>query len=332
MTITRNKPEEQQSDNDGLVEYRELPWGDLIYGTKEALQAIGIGFGLAFPGEVSGPKRELTTTDPRGFKCNITDGTHRSDGAYCASIKFPDREPPEVLGGWKHFAPGVQRKAQIWTDDFVGTANDLVAAGLVPEGFFPGHPGMRKTAVTILPDGSIPQGVATTNPNQRRDRCKPGVKCVTKASKNHYCVSLRINDELGELRSKAEVEARDDWVKQMDSLPRPPRLDGKPSERTKKSSLPNWQPNTVEEWKRHQTTFFDVLRATVEDRPCLEEWNSLFKYDAASRMRILAKIDELNRAIQCGVVLSKSVVEQSPDGNVINIHRKSPTNQDGSWI
>lgn len=39
-----------------IFEYKELSWGDLIYASKDALQAMGVGVGLAFPGEASGPK------------------------------------------------------------------------------------------------------------------------------------------------------------------------------------------------------------------------------------------------------------------------------------
>lgn len=311
-----------------FFEYRELVWGDLIYGTKDALQAIGIGVGMAFPGESGGPKRELNTADPRGFKCKITDGSYRSAGVYCASIRFPDREPPEALGGWKHFARGVQRKASYWTDDFVGTADDLVAAGLVPHGYFPGCPGMRKVTVTILPDGSIPNGATTS---KHPDSRKPGAKSITRTSGMKYCVSLYINDELGELRSQTDREARDEWERKMDSLPRPQRIDGKPSQRPKgiKEYLQN---ETVADWKKGQMLFFDVFRAKVEDHPSLDEFNPLFKYDAASQMKILAKLNELERTIQAGVVLHKTLPEQTNDGNVISIRRNHCPNTDGSWI
>lgn len=311
-----------------FFEYKELVWGDLIYGTKDALQAVGVGIGLAFPGEAGGPKRELKTTDPRGFKCRITDGSHRRAGVYCASIKFPDREQPEALGGWKHFAPGVQRKASTWADEFIGTADDLVSAGLVQPGYFPGCPGMRKVTVTILPDGSIPNGAPTAN---HRDSRSPGAKSITRASKANYRVELYISEELKELRWQAEQKARDEWEKEMDSLPRPPRIDGKPSQRPK-SIKEYFQNETVADWKKGQMLLFDVLRAKVEDNPCLEEFNPLFKYDAASQMKILAKLDELERAIQAGVVLHKTLPEQTNDGNVISIRRNHCPNTDGSWI
>lgn len=311
-----------------FFEYGEQVWGDIIYGTKDALQAIGVGIGLAFPGEASGPKRELKTTDPRGFKCKITDGGYRGAGVYCASIAFPDREEPESLGGWQHFAAGVQRKAHIRVDEFVGTADDLVSAGLVPQGHFPGCPGMRKTTVTILPNGNIPNGAPTT---KHPDSRKPGAKSITRTSGQKYSVMLNIDDELRELRWQATREARDEWEQKINSLPRPPRIDGKPSQRQK--SLKEYLQNqTVADWKNGQNLFFDVFRARVEDDPCMEELNPLFTYDAASKMKILAKLNELERAIQAGVVLHKTLREPTNDGNVISFRRNTCTNTDSSWI
>ena len=295
---------------------------------EERLQALGVGVGLAFPGEANGPKRQLNSTDPRGFKCEITDGSYKSAGTYCASIHFPDRDQPEALGDWTYFADGVQRKACWSTDEFVGTADDLISAGLVPPGHFPGCPGMRKTIVTILPNGSI-HNVA--NATKHSDSKNPGAKWITRASKGKFSVDLFIPKELSELRLQTVHKARDEWEKKMDSLPRPPRIDGKPTQR-RRSTPSNTQADTVGAWKNQQTWSFDTLRLIVEDHPGLQELNSLYKYDAISRMRILAKMDELERAIQGGVVLHKAPPEQPHNGNVISIHRNACQTTDGSWI
>ncbi|MCX7173156.1 MAG: hypothetical protein NT159_04355, partial [Proteobacteria bacterium] len=70
--------------------YEMLDWGDLIYGTKDELQALGIATDVAFPGEIGGPKRILEVIDPRGFHCKIK--RWRGSDTFGASIVFPGRE------------------------------------------------------------------------------------------------------------------------------------------------------------------------------------------------------------------------------------------------
>lgn len=295
------------------ISYAEYCWGEGIHGTKEDLQALGLGVGMAFPGEAGGRKKEMNIRDPRGFKCRIK---HNGGDAYWATIYVPEREMPDALGGWKRFADGVQRKASVWVDHFVGTSEALVAAGLVPAGCFPGMPGMRKTSVRILPDGSLLSTAPTT---KHPDSNQAGAKVVTQLSPMKYQVSLYVDEELGNLRNEADTKARHDWQVAMDNLPRPERLDGNPSTRQKAASL-DTRPKTPADWKRFQKMTFDVLRATVEDAPFLGELNSRFQYDQASRMNILAKLDELERAINAGTVLHKAPQGPANDGNVVSLH------------
>ncbi|MBL8418637.1 MAG: hypothetical protein JNN31_10425 [Dechloromonas sp.] len=208
--------------HDGLFEYRELPWGDLIYGTKEFLQKIGLGVGMAFPGEIGGPRRRLNTVDQRGFKCKIEEASYMGERGFSASIPFPDRDRQFGCSDWEFFAPGVQRKAMYWTDDFKGTADDLVAAGLVPIGHFPGLPGMRKTRVVIFPDGSLPKGAPAANHNRDKGA---GTKRIERISSTLFCVKIDIPEELGERRIEAFNRAEAEWESRMRSLPRPPRID-----------------------------------------------------------------------------------------------------------
>jgi hypothetical protein len=209
--------------NEGFFEYNELPWGDLIYGTKELLQKIGIGAGMAFPGEDAGPKKKFTTTDPRGFSCTVSDAGYRGRGIFSARIEFPGRERVFGVSDWNYFAPGVQRKAFFWTDDFVGSADDLVSAGLVPAGYFPGLPGMRKSVVTILPNGCLPQGAPTASLscNERG----PGTKSIKRVSTKKFCVEITIPLELADQRREAAAHADAEWESRMRALPRPPRID-----------------------------------------------------------------------------------------------------------
>lgn len=208
---------------DSLFKYWELPWGDAIQGSKAQLQQIGIGIGLAFPGEAGGPKRQMTTVDPRGFKCSVTRGRFSDVTIFHASIHFPGRHPPAWCGDWEPFTLGVLRRECPWADEYKGDEGALVAAGLVPSGWFPGRPGMRKVRVTILPDGSLPTGAPTSPCTTAR---KAGAKCIEKISQSEYCVSVKLPDDIGRARSTASDQARQAWESRMAALPRPPRIDG----------------------------------------------------------------------------------------------------------
>lgn len=209
--------DEQLITTDRVYEYKRMPWGELIYGTKEQLQGIGLGVGLLFPGEEFGPKRTLKVTDPRGFECTIGD-SHYGEGMYSASISLPGREhsyEPQPVS----YAPGVTMVRSFWSDDFTGTAVALVNAGLVLQDHFPGMPGMRNMRVTIYPDGSLP---ATRVPDYRAKL--PGAKRVERLSKTMFEVSIVVDPDEQNKRDAARQIARCDWVCRMMNKPFPPVL------------------------------------------------------------------------------------------------------------
>jgi hypothetical protein len=203
-----------------VFEYKQLPWGDLIYGTKEQLQGIGIASGMAFPGEPNGPKRSLRVTDPRGLKARVEASNYRGDGIFSASISFPGRERPEH-GHVTDFAPGVSKEETLWGDLFTGTAESLSSAGLVQRDQLPGQPGMRKVIVTILADGSLPKGAPTANCREARE---PGTIRITRKSKALYEVCLHVSDEEEQRRRDEYSRAEREWENRMMSLPRPAPL------------------------------------------------------------------------------------------------------------
>jgi len=199
--------------------YMECFWGDCIWGAKPQLQSLGLGAGLAFPGESGGPKRVLRVIDPRGFPTRIN--ADYEPGRYCAHIDFPGRDRPKR--DWEPFAPGVRRQCFGYFDYFVGTGTDLVAADLVRADQFPGMPGMRKVRVTILADGTIPTGAPTANlPASLKNGS--GARTVERAGVNTYRVAVKVDDAVGQRRWEAERAQEDQWVRQMWALPRPPRL------------------------------------------------------------------------------------------------------------
>ncbi len=203
----------------GTLEYNQLPWGDLIYGTKHQLRNIGIGVDAGFPGEAGCPKRRVTVSDPRGFRCQIERCDHLEEGIFSATIRFPGREQPQPE--FRPFAPGVRRLENIWSDDYVGSGEALAAAGLIRLDQLPGQPGMRKAIVTILPDGSVPAGPKANDPSIN----DAGAKRVTRTSQTAYQVSVLVEPWERARRYEAYAQSRSDWEERMRDLPRPARLD-----------------------------------------------------------------------------------------------------------
>lgn len=201
------------------LEYNQLAWGDLIYGTKEQLTSLGIVVTEAFPGAEGRSRNRLVVTDPRGFKCQIEPCRYREPGVFCVSIPLPGRKPPEQP--FDDFAPGVLRQENTWTDDYLGSAEALFAAGLIRLDQLPGQPGMRKAIVTILPDGSLPTGAPTANSAEAKE---PGAKSIKRASKNRYQVSVFVDADERSRRYAAYAQSRREWEDRMRSIPRPPPL------------------------------------------------------------------------------------------------------------
>lgn len=109
-------------------------------GTKAQLQAAGIGVGIAFPGEPGANKKTARCTCPLGFPVKIKahfDDTMAAAGVFRATSDYR----PE----WREVvpvAPGVVRERDLYSTCYVGAANTLVAAGIVPRAdLFPGQPG-----------------------------------------------------------------------------------------------------------------------------------------------------------------------------------------------
>jgi hypothetical protein len=201
--------------------YSQLLWGDLIYGTKNQLQSIGIAVDMLFPGEPGGAKRTLNVLDPRGFRTRIEKAYRKQETIYSASIPFPGRERGRDVDQWEDFAAGV-RKNSVYSlfDEYIGTADALVAAGLVRGDKFPGMPGMRKVRVTILPDGSVQMG-ATSNCSEARNS---GAKLIEAATKNTYRVRVIIPKDEEQSRDDARKRSELAWETRMRALPRPAPL------------------------------------------------------------------------------------------------------------
>lgn len=200
------------------VEYREYDWGDWITGTKEQLQELGLGVGLAYPGEPSS-KQKLKVLDPRGYVAEISCSDYE-EGTFTARIEFPERPKrpyPELMPA----LPGIGKREHHRFDEFVGSAEALIAAGLVREEQLPGQPGMRKGRVTIFPDGTIPSGAPTANHNEAR---LPGARCIERVGAQKYSVRINVPEEERERRLAVWDASVAAWECEVRALPRPPRL------------------------------------------------------------------------------------------------------------
>ena len=202
------------------VSYTECEWGDLIEGTKEQLQALGLAVGRAYPGEVGGPRFEMRVRDPRGYAVRISNRYHR-DERYTAYLTFPNwparpHETPRT-----ETTSGVKKREYVTGDEYTGTAQALVDAGLVRADQLPGKPGMRKVQVTILPDGTLPSGAPTAN---HRGACTPGARCIKRTSASSYQVQIFVSKEEAVRRRAEDAIAQIAWKRQVQALPRPARL------------------------------------------------------------------------------------------------------------
>lgn len=75
---------------------RQLPAADILEGTKEQLQAFGLGLDQAWPTENGGPEYDLQVRDP--LRRAVTINTAFDAGKFSACISFQDYPPsPEDI-------------------------------------------------------------------------------------------------------------------------------------------------------------------------------------------------------------------------------------------
>lgn len=203
------------------VRYKEFDWGDVIEGTKDQLQALGLAIGRAFPGEVGGPRSELKVRDPRGFPVSIC----RRDGDYIAYLKFPNWPALPSREKWVDFADGVKLRESFWFDEYRGSAEALAQAGLVRVDQLPGKPGMRKVRVRLLPDGSLSSGARNANICEGR---LPGARWIQRASTSTYQVGVVVPEQEERRRRVADAVAWEEWRSCVKALKRPARLQSIP--------------------------------------------------------------------------------------------------------
>jgi hypothetical protein len=208
---------------DSIASYRCYDSSEHIEGTKEQIQSFGIGLGLAFPGEPNGPKRQLSVRDPRGFEVKITKSYWPRD-TFAANISYPNLPKRPRKNEIMAF-PGVRKREAEYggCDEFRGRPEDLVAAGLVLATQLPGSPGMRKTCVTILADGTVLTGYHS---NAIPGAVSAGAKRVERASPNSATVVVRIHVDQAERdrRDSLREIANSAWLHEVRKIPKPRKL------------------------------------------------------------------------------------------------------------
>ncbi len=89
------------------------------------------------------------------------------------------------------YAPGVSLVQSVWVDEYLGSLEALVAAGLVQADRVPGAPGQNKVSIMLRPDGQ------PRSANKRGSRA--GCKRITRRGKA-YEVTVWVSDEVAEAR------------------------------------------------------------------------------------------------------------------------------------
>ncbi|MBW8458638.1 MAG: hypothetical protein K0M58_09380 [Thiobacillus sp.] len=297
MAVTNLRPP-------SVLEYTQHPWGDLIYGTKEQLQSIGIAAGMAFPGEPNGPKRSLRVTDPRGLTAKVE--RSYEDAIFSVRIPFPGRDRPSFA---TVFAPGVKKEEFPWGDSYTGTALSLVAAGLVRHGQFPGQLGMRKTIVTILPDGSLPKGAPTAHCPEARE---PGAISIYKKSKTTFEVHAILPNAEQERRRDEHSRAEREWENRMMSLPRPAPLcrpsQGRKEIEAAKKLVASWHKSPAA-FRESANNSSDIILGMLEGK-LLDGESGGWRYDDATAHKIERLVDQIIGLIKTGAIVEDIALKE----------------------
>lgn len=208
--MTNNYSTVSQPARSVPFKYDQCWWGELIYGTKQELQELGLAPGLTFPGEPYGPPRILKVVDPRGLPCSINQFCKR-EGVYSAFIRYPDRDSIKRVLATAH--PGVTVEHLAYADLYRGRAEAVIAAGLVRADQLPGAPGLRKTSACFYADGSVMT-------ERQWDQSHEGAKSVSRKGKYQVHVYVYVSSEEETLRRDRERIEENEFTRRMWALPR----------------------------------------------------------------------------------------------------------------
>jgi hypothetical protein len=182
-------------------------------GTREQLRAVGIGVGIDFPGDNgTSPRKNVETTDAEGFSVSIRAGsmmsgerpgpTHRF---YVSSPYLPEdgkqarsRYRSDLAG---EVAPGVSLETICHSNFYRGTAEALVAAGLLRRDQFPGQEGRAKHRACYYADGAPVTGLVSMG------RLPAGCYAVTKCGTKNFELQLLVDKDEQKRREQKECDA-----------------------------------------------------------------------------------------------------------------------------
>ena len=85
---------------------------------------------------------------------------------------------------------------EIWCDNHIGSAQQLIEAGVVRPGQFPGDPGVGKCSVTFSPDGMPAQ-------KGQRTADRPGARTIRRVGADRFRVSVRVSEAERQKRDQA---------------------------------------------------------------------------------------------------------------------------------
>lgn len=167
------------------IEYRPTWAGELYYGSEESIRALGIGGESPFPVD----SEKIKCVDPRGLPCKISTS---SNGRFSASIAYPGRKSP-YLGLLEERPDGVKVRRSSRFDEYTGSAEALVTAGIVEEHWLPGPNHMRKRVNYVSADG-----VQTTEKvarNWSEFVSGTGSKIIIRIRSNVFEVNVRVSED-----------------------------------------------------------------------------------------------------------------------------------------
>lgn len=167
------------------VEYHPTWWGELYYGSEASIGQLGIGGEVPFPEG----REEIKCVDPRGLACRIYPS---HGGRFAASVTYPGRDTPfrELL---QVRADGVQVLRSSYFDEYIGSAEALVAAGLAQEAWLPGPNHVRKSVNYVSPDGLQIFEMPKKSPWEIAGL--PGSRQIIRRGKTRYEVLIKVRED-----------------------------------------------------------------------------------------------------------------------------------------